>query len=76
MPWRIDNIKAHEEAIMPRLGDDPNVATAYPERDRMNLRGRGMRQMVNMVAIILIFFFIMFKLFTNNYKVSSKVVLL
>lgn len=55
---------------MPRLGDDPNVATAYPDRSRVNLRGGWMRQMLTTAAGTLFMFFIMTRILTNDYKVQ------
>lgn len=49
---------------MPRLGDDPNMATAYPER--VNLRGSWMRQLLYTVVLTLVMYKVVFK----DYKVS------
>eukprot|EP00752_Nemacystus_decipiens_P009606 g8583.t1 len=51
---------------MPRLGDDQNMATAYPER--VNLRGSWMRQLLyTMVATL-----VMYKIVFTDYRKETK----
>lgn len=54
---------------MPRLGEDPNVATAYPNRLNTNLRGSWMRQFINTLVGSLVIVFVFNKLIKTNYKV-------
>lgn len=54
---------------MPRLGEDPNVATAYPNRLNTNLRGSWMRQCINTLLSSLLIVFVFNKLMSTNYKV-------
>lgn len=54
---------------MHRLGGDPNVANAYPDRGRVNLRGGWMRQMLTTLAGTLFLLFIMTRILKNEYKV-------
>lgn len=56
---------------MPRLGDDPNMATAYPDRVNTNLRGSWMRQMLyTMVGTL-----VLYKVVCTDYKVRLSVAL-
>ena len=55
---------------MPRLGEDPNVATAYPNRSNTNLRGSWMRQFVHALLASLLIVFIFNKLIKADYKVQ------
>lgn len=50
---------------MPRLGDDPNVATAYPDRVSTNLRGSWVRQMF----ITIVMTVVLYKVVCTDYKV-------
>ncbi|CAM9157215.1 unnamed protein product, partial [Scytosiphon promiscuus] len=53
---------------MPRLGDDPNMATAYPNRASTNLRGSWMRQL----AMTLLGTIIVYNLVFKDYKGATK----
>lgn len=53
---------------MPRLGDDPNMATAYPNRVNTNLRGGWMRQMLYTMVMT----FVLYKVVFTDYKVSFE----
>lgn len=54
---------------MPRLGEDPNVATAYPNRVNTNLRGSWLRQIINTFLGTLLMVFLFNKLIKTDYKV-------
>ncbi|CAN0144713.1 unnamed protein product [Ectocarpus fasciculatus] len=53
---------------MPRLGDDQNMATAYPDRVSTNLRGSWMRQLVMTLVGTLLLYNVVFK----DYKSKTK----
>lgn len=50
---------------MPRLGDDPNVASAYPNRVSTNLRGSWLKQLI-VTAVGTLF---LYKVLFTDYKV-------
>ena len=54
---------------MPRLGEDPNIATAYPTRRTLS-SGGCLRQFVTTALGSLFIFFIFNKVFLTNYRVS------
>lgn len=56
---------------MPRLGDDPNFATAYPNSLQTNLRGGVLRQCLSTAFWTLCLFLIVKKFFLTDYKVRS-----
>lgn len=56
---------------MPRLGDDANVATAYPNR-MPNLRGGWLRQFATTAFGTLLLLLIMKNVIKNDYKVNRR----
>ncbi|CAM9470595.1 unnamed protein product [Ectocarpus sp. 6 AP-2014] len=53
---------------MPRLGDDQNMATAYPDRVSTNLRGSWMKQLAMTVVGTLLLYNVVFKDYKNKTK--------
>lgn len=57
---------------MPRLGEDANAASAYPDRIRRPiLRGSWLRQLFTTAVGTLLLMLIMKKAFLTDYKVSG-----
>lgn len=56
---------------MPRLGEDPNVATAYPNRHQTNLRGSCLRQLLTTALSSLLLVFVIQKVILSDYKVPA-----
>ncbi|CAM9535772.1 unnamed protein product [Ectocarpus sp. 12 AP-2014] len=57
---------------MPRLGDDQNMATAYPDRVSTNLRGSWMRQLAMTVVGTLLLYNVVFKDYKNETKTGMS----
>lgn len=56
---------------MPRLGEDPNVATAYPNRHQMG-RGGLLRQLLTTALGSLLIYFIFNKVYLTDYRVRVE----
>ncbi|CAB1117226.1 unnamed protein product [Ectocarpus sp. CCAP 1310/34] len=57
---------------MPRLGDDQNMATAYPDRVSTNLRGSWLRKLAMTVVGTLLLYNVVFKDYKNQTKTGMS----
>lgn len=56
---------------MPRLGEDPNIATAYPNRHHM-VRGGFLRQLLSTFLGSLLIYIFFNKVYLTDYRVRVE----